>query len=52
MFKSIFIVIFLFSALYSNQNILNENQTFFLPQQNNEAKDKIKGLFKKKGGRK
>ena len=41
MFKSIFIVIFLFSALYSNQNILNENQTFFLPQQNNEAKDKI-----------
>lgn len=41
MFKTIFIMIFLFSTLYSNENILNQNQTFFLPQQGNEAKDKI-----------
>lgn len=45
MFKTIFIMIFLFSTLYSNENILNQNQTFFLPQQGNEAKDKIVELI-------
>ena len=45
MFKSIFIMIFLFSFSYSNEDILNQNQTFFLPQQGNEAKDKIVELI-------
>ena len=36
MFKIIFIAIFLFSTLYSK-----ENQTYFLPKQADEAKDKI-----------
>ncbi len=45
MFKSIFIMSFLFSCSYSNEDILNQNQTFFLPQQGNEAKDKIVELI-------
>jgi sugar-specific transcriptional regulator TrmB len=38
-------MIFLFSTLYPNEDILNQNQTFFLPQQGTEAKDKIVELI-------
>jgi phosphatidylserine/phosphatidylglycerophosphate/cardiolipin synthase-like enzyme len=50
MFKSIFITVFLFCSLFANENILTanqiQNQTLFLPQQGDEAKDKIIELIK------
>ncbi len=46
MFKLIFLGVFLFSGLlFSNENLLNQNETFFLPEQNKEAKEKIIDLI-------
>lgn len=46
MFKLIFLTVFLIpSILFSNENISNLNEIFFLPKQNEEAKDKIVDLI-------
>jgi phosphatidylserine/phosphatidylglycerophosphate/cardiolipin synthase-like enzyme len=47
MFKYIFICLVLYTGLFSNESnfTIIQNQTYFLPQQSNEAKDKILSLI-------
>lgn len=47
MFKIIFLAIFLAPTLiFSNESVLSQNQTYFLPAQKDEAKDKVIDLIK------